>query len=84
VSRVVPHDELVKTATETLVQIVQTAPEARRLTSSGVLDQYVGLQDRIAFFDSLQRPESREGFAAFIEKRSPNWVPEALRRDTRA
>ena len=83
VSRVVPHDELIKTAVEALVQIVQTAPEARR-DIKRVLDQYVGLQDRIAFFDSLQRPESREGFAAFIEKRSPNWVPEALRRDGRA
>ncbi len=62
---------------------MQTAPEARR-DIKRVLDQYVGLQDRIAFFDSLQRPESREGFAAFIEKRSPNWVPEALRRDGRA
>ena len=83
VSRVVPHDELVKSAAEALVQIVQTAPEARR-DIKRVLDQYVGLQDRIAFFDSLQRAESREGFAAFIEKRPPNWVPEALRRDTRA
>ena len=83
VSRVVPHDELIETAAEALVQIVQTAPEARR-DIKRVLDQYVGLQDRIAFFDSLQRPESREGFAAFIEKRSPNWVPEALRRDDRA
>ena len=83
VSRVVPHDELIEAATEALVRIVQTAPEARR-DIKRVLDQYVGLQDRIAFFDSLQRPESREGFAAFMEKRSPNWVPEALRRDSRA
>jgi enoyl-CoA hydratase len=83
VSRVVPHDELIKTSTGALIEIVQTAPEARR-DIKRVLDQYVGLQDRIAFFDSLQRPESKEGFAAFIEKRSPNWVPELLRRDTRA
>ncbi len=82
VSRVVPPDELIKTSTEALVQIVQTAPAARR-DIKRVLDQYVGLHDRIAFFDSLQRPESREGFAAFIEKRSPSWVPEALRRDPR-
>jgi enoyl-CoA hydratase/carnithine racemase len=83
VSRVVPHDELLKTATEELIQIVQTAPGARR-DIKRVLDQYVGLQDRFAFLDSLQRPESKEGFAAFIEKRPPSWVPEALRRDTRA
>jgi enoyl-CoA hydratase len=83
VSRVVPHDELIKAATGALVEIVQTAPEARR-DIKRVLDQYIGLHDRIAFFDSLQRPESREGFAAFIEKRSPDWVPELLRRDARA
>jgi len=83
VSRVVPHDELLETATGVLVEVCQTAPEARR-DIKRVLDQYVGLHDRIAMFDSLRRPESREGFAAFIEKRSPNWVPEALRRDARA
>jgi len=83
VSRVVPHDELLKTATGALIEIVQTAPEARR-DIKRVLDQYIGLQDRIAMFDSLQRPESKEGFAAFIEKRSPRWVPEPLRRDGRA
>jgi enoyl-CoA hydratase len=82
VSRVVPHDELIKAATGALVEIVQTAPEARR-DIKRVLDQYIGLHDRIAFFDSLQRPESKEGFAAFIEKRSPDWVPELLRRDAR-
>jgi enoyl-CoA hydratase len=79
VSRVVPGHELISTATDALVQIASTAPEARR-DIKRVLDQYVGLHDRIAFFDSLQRPESREGFAAFIEKRSPNWVPQTLRR----
>ena len=83
VSRVVPHDELIEAATGALVEIVQTAPEARR-DIKRVLDQYIGLHDRIAFFDSLQRPESKEGFAAFIEKRSPDWVPELLRRDARA
>jgi len=83
VSRVVPHDELIEAATGALIEICQTAPEARR-DIKRVLDQYVGLHDRIAMFDSLRRPESKEGFAAFIEKRSPDWVPEPLRRDARA
>lgn len=82
VSRVVPHHELLEAATEILAQCCQTAPEARR-DIKRVLDQYVGLHDRIAMFDSLQRPESQEGFAAFIEKRSPNWVPESLWREGR-
>ena len=83
VSRVVPDEELLATATDVLVEVCQTAPEARR-DIKRVLDQYVGLHDRIAMFDSLRRPESREGFAAFIEKRSPNWVPEKMRRGARA
>ncbi|ROO87497.1 enoyl-CoA hydratase/carnithine racemase [Actinocorallia herbida] len=73
VSRVVPHDELMASATEILAECCKTAPLARR-DIKRVLDQYVGLHDRVAMFDSLQRPESREGFAAFIEKRSPDWV----------
>jgi enoyl-CoA hydratase len=82
VSRVVAHGDLMDAATEVLGQCCQTAPGARR-DIKRVLDQYVGLHDRMAFFDSLRGPESREGFAAFIEKRSPDWVPEPLRRHTR-
>lgn len=82
VSRVVPHEELMETASAVLADCCQSAPAARRDVKR-VLDQYVGLHDRIAFFDSLQRPESREGFAAFIEKRPPDWVPEALQRGGR-
>jgi enoyl-CoA hydratase/carnithine racemase len=83
VSRVVPHDDLLDAATEALVQCCQSAPAARR-DIKRVLDQYVGLHDRIAFHDSLQRAESREGFAAFIDKRAPTWVPEGLSDGGRA
>ncbi|MCD4524204.1 enoyl-CoA hydratase/isomerase family protein [Nocardioides sp. cx-173] len=83
VSRVAAHERLLEEATQVLGQVCQTAPLARRDVKR-VLDQYVGLHDRIAMFDSLQRPESREGFAAFIEKRSPSWVPDELRREARA
>jgi enoyl-CoA hydratase/carnithine racemase len=83
VSRVVAHEDVLDVAEQLLVEVCQTAPLARR-DIKRVLDQYVGLQDRIAFFDSLQREETREGFAAFIEKRSPNWVPEPLRKQGRA
>jgi enoyl-CoA hydratase/carnithine racemase len=83
VSRVVAHDDLLDAATKVLIQCCQSAPEARR-DMKRVLDQYVGLHDRIAFFDSLQRAESTEGFAAFMEKRAPSWVPEGLSDGTRA
>lgn len=82
VSRVVAHDDLPAAATEILSQCCRSAPGARR-DIKRVLDQYLGLHDRIAFFDSLQRPESQEGFTAFTQKRSPNWVPEDLRRQER-
>jgi enoyl-CoA hydratase len=83
VSRVVPHDDLLDEAREALIQCCQSAPAARRDVKR-VLDQYVGLHDRVAFYDSLQRPESAEGFAAFIEKRAPNWVPAGLSDGARA
>lgn len=83
VSRVVPHEQLLEASTDMLVQVCQSAPQARR-DIKRVLDQYVGLQDRFAMFDSLQRPESKEGFASFIEKRPPNWVPAGLTKEGRA
>jgi enoyl-CoA hydratase len=82
VSRVVAHDELLGAATDVLGQCCRTAPGARRDTKR-VLDLYIGLQDRIAMFDSLHNEESREGFAAFLEKRAPAWVPESLRDEGR-
>lgn len=82
VSRVVPHDELLEASQQVLVETCRTAPLARRDVKR-VIDQYIGLQDRIAFFDSLQRDESKEGFAAFVERRSPNWVPDSMRSESR-
>jgi hypothetical protein len=32
----------------------------------------------VAAVEGVRGPESREGFTAFIEKRSPDWVPEHL------
>jgi enoyl-CoA hydratase/carnithine racemase len=83
ISKVVPHDDLIDAATEVLVQICQTAPHARR-DIKRVLDQYIGLHDQIAFIDSVQGPETQEGFAAFIEKRAPSWVPDGLSTGGRA
>ncbi|MFT4265264.1 MAG: enoyl-CoA hydratase/isomerase family protein [Nocardioides sp.] len=82
INRVARHEELISSATELLARSLETAPMARR-DIKRVLDQYVGLHDRIAFTDSLQRSEAREGFAAFIEKRSPDWVPAPFARKER-
>jgi len=82
VSRVVPHDDLMPTAREVLAQCCRTAPQARAIVKSS-LDNYIGLYDRIGMKVSLDGPETREGFLAFKEKRSPNWVHPALRVDGR-
>lgn len=82
VSRVVAHDDLMATAVDVLQQCCLTAPGARR-DSKRVIDQYLGLQERFAMADSLKGAETAEGFLAFRERRSPSWVPEALRQTGR-
>jgi len=82
VSRVVPHDELMSAAREVLAQCCRTAPQARALVKAS-LDNYIGLYDRIGMKVSLDGPEAVEGFVAFKEKRSPNWVHPDLRIDGR-
>ncbi|OBI44829.1 enoyl-CoA hydratase/isomerase family protein [Mycobacterium sp. E796] len=78
VARMVPHDGLMKAAREVLAQCCRTAPQARALIKSS-LDNYLGLYDRIGMKVSLDGPEAREGFLAFKEKRSPEWVHPELR-----
>ena len=82
VSRVVPHDDLMPAAREVLAQCCRTAPRARALVKSD-LDNYLGLYDRIGMKTSLDGPEALEGFLAFKEKRSPNWVHPDLQVDGR-
>ena len=73
VARMVPHDDLQDAAREVLAQCCRTAPAARSVVKAS-LDNYVGLYDRIGMTRSLGSPESIEGFMAFKERRSPNWV----------
>jgi enoyl-CoA hydratase/carnithine racemase len=82
VSRVVPHDELSSAATETLAQICRTAPSARREIKASI-DDYLGHFARIAMEASLVGPEALEGFQAFKQRRSPEWVHPDLRRNGR-
>src|SRR3984893_3006217 len=82
VARVVPHDDLFDVSTELLAQCCRTAPAARGVIK-GSLDNYMGLYDRIGMQASLFGPETREGFVAFKEKRSPSWVHPDLRVDGR-
>jgi enoyl-CoA hydratase len=82
VARVVPHDDLFDVSTELLAQCCRTAPAARGVIKAS-LDNYMGLYDRIGMQASLFGPETREGFMAFKEKRSPSWVHPDLRVDGR-
>ncbi len=82
VARVVPHAELPEAAREVLARCCRTAPDARAAIKSS-LDNYLGLYDRIGMQASLRKPEAAEGFRAFKERRSPDWVHPALRLDGR-
>ena len=82
ITRVVPHEELMDAATEATIQICRTAPNARGDLKRS-FDQYYGLYDRIGMAASLRGPETLEGFVAFKEHRSPEWVHPDLRGDGR-
>ena len=82
VARVVPHAELLDSAREVLGQCCRTAPGARGVVKSS-LDSYLGLYDRIGMKASYSGAEAREGFVAFKERRSPDWVHPDLRTDDR-
>jgi enoyl-CoA hydratase/carnithine racemase len=81
VSRVVPHERLRDEAVAAAESILRTAPEAR-LHVKRILHERYGQVDRMTMDWSIFRgPEAREGMRAFAEKRSPAWIPTALRGD---
>jgi enoyl-CoA hydratase len=82
VARMVAHDQLMDAAREVLAQCCRTAPGARRIVKAS-LDNYLGLYDRIGMEASIESAEALEGFHAFVERRSPNWVHPDLRIDGR-
>ncbi|OMC57470.1 crotonase [Mycobacterium sp. IS-836] len=82
VTRVVPHEDLLETAKDLLAQVCRTAPRARGVIKSSI-DNYLGLYDRIGMTASLGDAEAREGFRAFKERRSPDWVHPELRVEGR-
>ncbi len=82
VARVVPHDDLLEESREVLAACCRTAPRARGVVKSS-LDNYMGLYDRIGMKASYSGDEAREGFVAFKQRRSPDWVHPDLRSDGR-
>jgi enoyl-CoA hydratase len=76
IARVVPHDELRSAATEAAWQVLQTAPAARAQVKRMLNERY-GLIDYETMFWALDHSdEPREGMRAFMEKRSPSWIPD--------
>jgi enoyl-CoA hydratase/carnithine racemase len=76
ISRVVPHEELREAALQAAKEILMTPPMTRMMVKT-MLNQRYGYFDYQTMFWALETsPEPREGMHAFMEKRSPNWVPE--------
>jgi enoyl-CoA hydratase/carnithine racemase len=82
VSRIAAHGELEAAADRAAREILQTGPEAR-FQFKRILNAGYGAVDEMTFTASVRGAECREGMAAFAEKRSPNWVPEACRGNKR-
>ena len=80
ISRVVPHDQLKESALTAVREILQTPPMAR-MHVKRMLNERYGLIDYQTMFWALEESdEPREGMRAFMEKRSPSWVPEEFGR----
>jgi enoyl-CoA hydratase len=80
ISRVVPHDQLKEAALTAVREILQTPPMAR-MHVKRMLNERYGLIDYQTMFWALEESdEPREGMRAFMEKRSPSWVPEEFGR----
>lgn len=82
VARVVPHDDLGAETERVVGEILRSAPKARRALKRVINARY-GSIDKITFDESIAGDEAAEGFAAFVEKRAPSWVPEEHRSEGR-
>lgn len=79
ISRVVPHDELHDAARAAAREVLRTSPDAR-LHVKRMLNEHYGHVDYTTMFWALEHSgEPREGMQAFMEKRSPAWIPEDQR-----
>jgi enoyl-CoA hydratase len=82
VTRVVAHGDELDQAIEAAKQIARGGPRARTVVKREINRQYER-PDRMSMEASLFDDEYLEGFQAFKERRSPNWVPEDFRTDGR-
>ena len=82
ISRVVPHEELRDAALQAAREILQTPPMTRMLVKRMLNERYGFFDYQTMFWALEESPEPREGMRAFMEKRSPNWVPDDMAKGT--
>lgn len=75
VTRIVPHDQLEAAAKSAVFELLSTAPEARNYWKRELSARY-GPIDEATLDAAPASDEVREGFASFIDKRNPAWMPE--------
>jgi enoyl-CoA hydratase len=78
VSRMVPHEQLREEAVKAACEILRTSPEGRAHTKRMLNHQYATIDYETMFASLMYGAEPREGMAAFMEKREPNWIPQDL------
>jgi enoyl-CoA hydratase/carnithine racemase len=76
ISRVVPHEQLREAAITAAREVLMTPPMTRMLVKRMLNERYGFIDYQTMFWALEESPEPREGMRAFMEKRSPNWVPE--------
>jgi enoyl-CoA hydratase/carnithine racemase len=81
-SRMVEPERVLDEALEAARQLARGAPGARQTVKREINRQYPRF-DRMSMDESLRGAEPIEGFEAFKERRSPEWVPDDLRIDGR-
>ena len=82
IARVVDPGELRSVTDEVVRDMVRAAPEARWQLKR-IMNARYGAIDWMTLDASVFGPEMAEGFGAFAEKRSPNWIPEGFEADDR-
>ena len=70
-----PHDQLRDAALAAAGEVLQTAPVARMHVKRMLNERYGLIDYQTMMWGLTESPEPREGFAAFMEKRAPSWIP---------
>jgi 1,4-dihydroxy-2-naphthoyl-CoA synthase len=74
---------LIPTTEEVVRDLLYAAPRAR-VALKRLINARYGVVDRITFDESVHGDEVVEGFEAFVQKRSPSWVPADTHPEGRA